>query len=92
MRSPADNCRLFRQASQVAGVGTSGLLWIGCNDFEIAILAEREERVAGAGSGMNPTKGGADAGALFNEGDSGIEVARAQQDVVEQFWCSTSRP
>ena len=82
MRSPADNCKFFREASQVARVGAGWLLRIGRNDFEIAIFIKREERVAGAGSGMNAAERGADASCIFDESDAAVKIIAAEQYVV----------
>ena len=78
MRSPADDCRVFCQASQIARVGAGWLLWIGRDDFEVTIFAEGEKRVARASSGMDSAERGADAGLLFDEGDAAIEIVAAE--------------
>jgi hypothetical protein len=67
------------------------LLGIRGDDFEVTTrikffatgLAQRNEGVAGAASGVDATERGADAGVFFDEGDAVIEVAAAEEDVIE---------
>jgi hypothetical protein len=60
------------------------LRWIGSDDFQVAALAEREERVARAASGMDAADGGKNAGSLLDKFDALIEVVAAEKDVIEQ--------
>ena len=83
MNGPADQARIghltnLREADDVL------LLGVRRHDFQVAALAEREERVAGAAAGMHSAKRGADASVLLEEIDAAIEIAAAENDVVEQ--------
>src|ERR1700761_61497 len=84
MLRPADNHR-FVEGTEIALVVGGGLLRVGCDDFEIAICAEREQRVARASAGMDSTERGTNAGALFDKLDAGVEVGATDQNVIEQF-------
>src|SRR5580658_1590529 len=72
-------------------VWRAGLLGIGGDDFEVAAgvqfraarLAEREESIARAASRMDAAECGRDAGVLFDEGDTAIEIAAAEKDMIE---------
>lgn len=90
MSGPADKARL-RKFLQTKSIRYSGLLRIGSNNLEVAAraqfistgLAEREEGVARAASGMNAAECGANAGVFFDEGDAAIEIAAAEEHVIE---------
>jgi hypothetical protein len=68
---------------QAVVVWSAGLLWIGGNDFEIVFFAEREESIVCPASGVDSAECGTDAGVFFDEGDAEIEIAAAEEDVVE---------
>src|ERR1700722_4526262 len=84
MLSPADDHGFFELA-KIAGVVGRGLIRIGGDDLEIAVRAEREQRVARPGAGMDSAECGAHAGALFYELDASVEVGASDQNVIEQF-------
>jgi len=84
VRRPAYDHGFFELA-KIAFVFRVGLLRIGRDDFEIAIFAEREQRVLRAGAGMDSTECCAHAGALFDERDAFFQVGATDQNVIEQF-------
>ena len=84
MLRPADDHRFFKR-TEIALVVGCGLLRIGRDDFEIAIRAEREQRVARARAGMDSAERGANAGALFDKLDACVEVGASDQNMIEQF-------
>src|SRR5580693_4188850 len=84
MLSPADDHGFFQRV-KIAGIVGCGLCRIGGDDFEIAIRAEREQRVARAGAGMDSTERGAYSGSFLDELDASVEVGASDQNVIEQF-------
>src|SRR3989442_15975610 len=83
MNGPADQARIghltnLREADDVL------LLGVRRHDFQVAALAEREKRVAGAAAGMHSAKRGADAGVLLEEINAAIKIAAAENDVIKQ--------
>jgi hypothetical protein len=91
MSGPADDARLG-QFSNNGILRRAGLLWVGGDDFKVAPRAEREQGVLRASSGMHTAKRSANARALLDEGDSSLELAAAEKDVVEQRWHLIRRP
>jgi hypothetical protein len=85
VRGPADEARLLQGTDfDGDGIFRVGLRGIGSDDFEIAAIAEREERVLRAAAGMNAAEDGADAGVAFDEGDSRFEILDAEEKVIKQ--------
>src|SRR5712691_9279210 len=80
---PANEARLGH-AKDLREVNDRPLRRIWGDDFEITALAERKERVACAAAGMDAAERGANAGFLFDEIDAAVEIAAAENDVVEQ--------
>jgi hypothetical protein len=62
------------------------LLRVGCYHLEIAGDAEGEKCVARATSGVNAANRWAHAGVLFHESDSLIEIAAAEEEMIEHSW------
>jgi len=60
------------------------------DDFQIAALAQREERVASTAAGMDASESGAHAGIFFNEVDAAIEIIAADNDVIDNAGTSSS--
>ena len=56
---------------------------IGGDDFKIAAVAKREQGVARTASRVNAADGGADAGVVFDESNSRVQVVGAEQNVIE---------
>src|ERR1700721_2513088 len=81
--SPADEARIGHRAD-LRKVNDFRLRGIGRNDFQIAALTEREERVARATAGMDSTDGGQRATSVVNKFDAFIEVAASENNVIEQ--------
>src|ERR1700687_3505806 len=90
MRGPSDETRggqRFEEGELPDGERldrVAVLLGIWRNDFQVAALAEREQRVACAAAGMHAAKCCADTGALLDKCDAAIEIAAAEKDVIEQ--------
>ena len=61
------------------------LRWIGRNDFQIVPLTERKQGILRAAAGMNTAEHRRHAHLLFDESDSTIQIARAEQDVIQFF-------
>src|ERR1700687_1208505 len=80
---PADEARLGH-SEDLREVNDLPLRRIRGDDFQIAALAQREERVASAAAGMNASECGAHARIFFNEVDAAIEIVAADNDVIEQ--------
>jgi hypothetical protein len=90
MSGPADKAR-FGQFEQAVVVWSSGLLRIGGDDFKVPTgvelhagrLAEREQSVACAASGMDAAECGWNTGALFDELDAAIEIVATEKEVIK---------
>src|SRR5512140_1960889 len=83
VRSPADQpWRL--DPVELAHVGAAGLRRVGGDDLQVAPLAEGEKRVARTAARMHAAEGRADAGAALDELDALVQVAAAEQHVVER--------
>src|SRR5258708_38151460 len=72
MDGPADEARLGHSKG-LREVNDLPLRRIRGDDFQIAALAQREERVARAPAGMGASERGAHPGIFFNEGEAPIE-------------------
>jgi hypothetical protein len=82
MRRPADETR-YGEFLQIIVVGCVGLRRVGRDDFKVVPVAQREQSVARASSGMNAAEGGSDPGMFLDERDACIEIARAEKNVIE---------
>src|SRR5882762_9118251 len=83
MDGPADEARLGH-SKDLREVNDLPLRRIRGDDFQIAALAQREERVASAAAGMDASESGAHAGIFFDEIDAAIEIVAADNNVIEQ--------
>src|SRR6267378_1763718 len=87
MSGPANQTR-FRERMQARGkrIFHPGLCRIRRNDFQIAALSQRKERVLRAASRMNAPKRRAHACVLFDERDAALQISRAKKNMIEQGW------
>lgn len=83
MSGPGDELRRGESA-QAKAVRTVRLLWVGRDDFEIASFAEGQKRVASAATGMNSAKCGTDTRSVLHERNAFIEIAAAEENVIEK--------
>jgi len=90
MRGPADQARRDERSKVRDEIGPehwrdvrSLLFRIGCDDFQIMAVAEREQRVLSAAAWMHAAKRGANTETLVNEGDTGVDISGAEQNMVE---------
>src|SRR5262249_2098251 len=56
----------------------------GRDDFQIALCAQRQQSILCTPPWMHTAKYSSDAGVLFDERDSFLQIATAEQDVVER--------
>jgi len=82
MRGPANKVRRS-ELLQAVGVGRAWLGRIRSDDFEIVPFAEGKQGVARAAPRMDAAQNGGDPGMFIDESDALVEVAGAQQNVVE---------
>src|SRR5580704_14678176 len=66
------------------GIFHAGLRRIRRDDFQIAAVSKRKERVLRAAAGMDSAKRCAHARMLFYKINPGLQIGRAEQNVVEQ--------
>src|ERR1700758_1414571 len=91
MSGPADDAGLG-QLSNNGILRRARLFWVGGDDFKVAPRAEREQGVLRAATAMHTAKRSANARALLDEGDSALELAAAEKDMIEQRWHLIRRP
>lgn len=82
MRGPAHEARHCELLKAIR-VRRAWLGWVGGDDFEIVLFPERNQRVARSAPRMDAAVSWSDTRMLLDERDASIEVARAEQDVVE---------
>ena len=70
------------RAARAFGIRLPG---IGRDDFQIVPLTEREQGIVRAAAGMNAAEHRRHAHMLFDESDSGIQIARAEQQMIQFF-------
>src|SRR6266851_2467752 len=83
MDGPADEARIGHGA-ELRVVDDLALLRVRSDDFQVAALTERKQRVARPPAGMDSADGGAHAGVFLDKGDAAIEIVAAENDVIEQ--------
>ena len=72
----------FSQRNDIRVADQCLLLPIRRDDFEISMRTEFQKSVARAAAGMRTTKSGAIAGKFLRVGDSFIEIAATEKDVI----------
>src|ERR1700730_2518699 len=84
MSDPSDKAGLD-EGMQAGGHSIShiGLRRVWRDDFQIPVPAQRKQRVLCSAAGMHSAKPSANAGALFNKHDPGLQIGRAEQDMVK---------
>ena len=82
MRRPANETRRCKLLQTIV-VGCAGLCGVRRDDFKVVSVAQREQSVARAPSGMNAAECGGYSGMLLDERDACLEVARAEKNVIE---------
>ena len=80
---PADQARSGKRLQSFGEWIFGRLLRVGRDDFQVAALSEREKRIFSTAARMNSAKFGSHASVLFDEGDTRLEVAAAEKDVIE---------
>ena len=83
MSGPADQARLG-QFSNYGVLRRTGLLEVGGDDFKISSCPKREKGILRAASWVDAAKRSTNARSLLDESDALVEIATAQQNVVEQ--------
>ena len=84
MSGPADQarpCSFF----QAVIVRSEGLLGIRRDDFEILSFTKREKRITGPAAWMNTAERRANSKLFFDESDTAVEIAAAEENMVEHF-------
>jgi hypothetical protein len=76
----------------ISGGFDAVLFRIGRNELEIVAFSKREQGIACAPTGMDSTKRGPDTRASLDVRHTGIEIAAAKKNVIEQSGKFLRRP